>query len=48
MPQGLGVKSTALHEGGMYVPDIARKFSKSRQAVHNVLNGKTATYPVEL
>ena len=33
-----------LHDGGMSVLDIANRFGKSRQAVHNVLKGKTATY----
>lgn len=33
-----------LHEGGMSVGDIAKRFGKSRQGVRNVLNGKTATY----
>jgi hypothetical protein len=34
----------ALRESGMSVPDIARKFNRSRQAIHNVLSGKTAVY----
>lgn len=34
-----------LHDCGMSVPEIAKRFNKSRQAVHNVLNGKTATDP---
>ena len=33
-----------LHDSGMSPADIARKFGKSRQAVHNVLKGTTATY----
>ena len=39
------VEVKPLHDGGMSVTDIAKRFNKSRQAVHNILNGKTATYP---
>lgn len=34
----------ALRDAGMSVAEIAAKFGKTRQAVHNVLTGKTATY----
>jgi len=34
----------ALREAGLSVSEIATKFGKSRQAVHNVLNGVTAVY----
>ncbi len=33
-----------LHQSGMSPADIARKLGRSRQAVHNVLNGITAAY----
>ena len=33
-----------LHDSGMSPSDIARKLGRSRQAVHNVLKGVTATY----
>ena len=36
-----------LHDAGMSPPDIARKLGRTRQAVHNVLNGKTATWKPE-
>src|SRR5690349_8505397 len=32
------------YDGGMPIVEIARRFNKSRQAVHNVLKGVTATY----
>ncbi|MEX2308523.1 MAG: recombinase family protein [Pirellulales bacterium] len=34
----------ALHEKGMSMTDIAKRFGKTRQAVWNVLNGKTPVY----
>jgi len=34
----------ALHESGMTPTQIAKRFGKSRQAVHNVLKGITAIY----
>lgn len=33
-----------LHDAGMKPAEIARQLKRSRQAVHNVLNGATATY----
>jgi DNA invertase Pin-like site-specific DNA recombinase len=33
-----------LHQSGMSPADIARKFGRSRQAVHNVLKGVTSTF----
>jgi DNA invertase Pin-like site-specific DNA recombinase len=33
-----------LRERGMHVPEIAKRFGKSKHAVRNVLSGKTATY----
>lgn len=33
-----------LHQSGMSPADIARKLGRTRQAVHNVLKGKTAIY----
>lgn len=34
----------ALSDKGMSPPEIAKRFGVTRQAVHNVLNGKTAVY----
>lgn len=34
----------ALHEQGMSVIQIAQRFNKTRQAVHNVLTGKTSVW----
>ena len=35
-----------LHDSGLSAIEIAKRFGKSRQAVHNVLKGVTAIYTV--